>query len=156
MINGLEHITNNGYEAIFAGVTAAFVAQLIKFFTFLIIHKKINFKIVTTTGGMPSSHSAGVVALATAVGLVGGFDSLSFAVAFGIAVVTMYDAAGVRRAAGKTAASLNRIMEDFYKQDVHAIAPKLKELLGHTPVEVIVGAIFGAGFAICLHDFLIG
>ena len=68
----------------------------------------------------------------------------------------MYDAAGVRRAAGKTAACLNRMMEDFYKHDVQSIGGKLKELLGHTPFEVIMGAVFGVLFAYSFHQYLIG
>ena len=104
---------------------------------------------------MPSSHSAGVMGLSTSVGLIRGFDSIVFAIALGYALITMYDAAGVRRAAGKTAACLNRMMEDFYKHDVQAIGGKLKELLGHTPLEVIMGAIFGIVFAYFYHIFLI-
>ena len=148
-------IVNNGYEALMAGVAAAFFAQVIKFIIFTIQSGKINFKIFTTTGGMPSSHSAGVMGLATSVGLIEGFDSLVFSVAFGFALITMYDAAGVRRAAGKTAACLNRMMDDFYKHDVQAIGGKLKELLGHTPLEVIMGAIFGVLFACLLHIYLV-
>lgn len=148
-------ILNTGYEALSAGVLAAFFAQVIKFFIFTIKAKKVNFKIFTTTGGMPSSHSAGVMGLATAVGLIEGFDSVLFAVSIGFALITMYDAAGVRRAAGKTAACLNRMMDDFYKHDVQAIGGKLKELLGHTPFEVIMGAIFGITFAYCYHFFVL-
>lgn len=148
-------IANTGIEAIFSGLMAAFFAQLIKFIIFTIKSKKINFKIFTTTGGMPSSHSAGVMGLSTSVGLIRGFDSIVFAIALGYALITMYDAAGVRRAAGKTAACLNRMMEDFYKHDVQAIGGKLKELLGHTPLEVIMGAIFGIVFAYFYHIFLI-
>ncbi len=150
----IEKILNTGYEAIFSGLTAAFFAQVIKFFIFTIRSKKINFKIFTTTGGMPSSHSAGVMGLSTSVGLISGFDSVIFAVAIGYALVTMYDAAGVRRAAGKTAACLNRMMEDFYEHKVQAIGGKLKELLGHTPFEVIMGAIFGICYAFCFHQYL--
>ena len=98
-------ILNTGYEAISCGIAAAFLAQVIKFFLFTIKNRKINFKIFTTTGGMPSSHSAGVMGLSTSVGIIGGFDSLIFAVAMGYALITMYDAAGLRRAAGKMAAS---------------------------------------------------
>lgn len=152
----IEYVVNNGYEALLIAVLAAFFAQVIKFVIFTIQSRKINFKIFTTTGGMPSSHSAGVMSLATSVGLIGGFDSLTFAVASGFALITMYDAAGVRRAAGKTAACLNRMMEDFYKHDVQSIGGKLKELLGHTPFEVIMGAIFGVLFAYCFHQYLIG
>ncbi len=150
----IEKILNTGYEAILSGLAAAFFAQVIKFFIFTIRSKKINFKIFTTTGGMPSSHSAGVMGLSTSVGLISGFDSVIFAVAIGYALVTMYDAAGVRRAAGKTAACLNRMMEDFYEHNVQALGGKLKELLGHTPFEVIMGAIFGICYAICFHLYL--
>ncbi len=148
------NIVNNGYEVLSAGVLSAFSAQLIKFFIFTLKSRKVNFKIFTTTGGMPSSHSAGVVGLSTSVGIINGFDSTIFAVAVGFALITMYDAAGVRRAAGKTAACLNRMMDDFYKHDVQAIGGKLKELLGHTPFEVIMGAIFGCAFAFLYHLIL--
>lgn len=146
---------NTGYEVLLTGMLSAFLAQVIKFFIFTIKTKHINFKIFTTTGGMPSSHSAGVVGLSTSVGLVSGFESVSFAIALGFALVTMYDAAGVRRAAGKTAACLNKMMDDFYHHDVQAIGGKLKELLGHTPFEVIMGAIFGVLFAIYFHGYIL-
>ncbi len=149
------NIANTGYEALLAGVLAAFFAQVIKFFIFTIKTKKVNFKIFTTTGGMPSSHSAGVMGLATSVGLISGFDSIVFAISIGFALITMYDAAGVRRAAGKTAACLNRMMDDFYKHDVQAIGGKLKELLGHTPFEVIMGALFGIAFAYYFHYYFV-
>lgn len=149
-------IVNNGYEVLAAGLFSAFTAQVIKFIIFTIQSKKINFKIFTTTGGMPSSHSAGVMGISTATGLIAGFDSVIFAVALGFALVTMYDAAGVRRAAGKTAACLNRMMDDFYKHDLEAIGGKLKELLGHTPFEVIMGAIYGIAFTVLFHNLLIG
>lgn len=148
-------ILNTGYETLLAGIFAAFFAQVIKFFIFTIKSRKVNFKIFTTTGGMPSSHSAGVMGLATSVGLIDGFDSVLFAVAVGFALITMYDAAGVRRAAGKTAACLNKMMDDFYKHDVQAIGGKLKELLGHTPFEVIMGALFGIAFAYFLHFYIL-
>ncbi len=149
------NIANTGYEALSAGVLAAFFAQVIKFFIFTIKSKKVNFKIFTTTGGMPSSHSAGVMGLATSVGIISGFDSIVFAISIGFALITMYDAAGVRRAAGKTAACLNRMMDDFYKHDVQAIGGKLKELLGHTPFEVIMGALFGIAFAYFFHYYFL-
>ena len=149
-------ILNTGFEALSCGIIAAFLAQVIKFFLFTIRNRKVNFKIFTTTGGMPSSHSAGVMGLSTSVGIIGGFDSLIFAVAMGYALITMYDAAGLRRNAGKTAACLNRMMDDFYNHDLQAVGGKLKELLGHTPLEVVVGAIFGTLFAYGYHLSLIG
>lgn len=149
-------VLNTGYEVITSGIIAAFLAQVLKFFIFTFKTKKVNFKIFTTTGGMPSSHSAGVVAIATAVGIIEGYSSVIFAVAAGFSLVTMYDAAGLRRAAGKTAACLNRMMDDFYKHDVQAMGGKLKELLGHTPVEVIAGAIFGVVFEYFYHFKVLG
>lgn len=148
-------IINNGYEVIACGLAAAFFAQVIKFFVFTIRTRRINFKIFTTTGGMPSSHSAGVMGLTTSVGIISGFDSVVFAIALGYAMIVMYDAAGLRRAAGKTAASLNRMMDDFYKHDLQAVGGKLKELLGHTPLEVFFGALFGILFAFGFHNLLL-
>lgn len=148
---GKEHILNTGYEVLFCGITAAIIAQVIKFFVHLICERKVNFKIFTTTGGMPSSHSAGVVGIATSVGLITGFDSVSFAIAMGYALVVMYDAAGLRRASGKMAACLNKILDDFYKHEVQSMGGKLKELLGHTPVEVFAGALLAVGYAYYLH-----
>lgn len=100
---------------------------------------------------MPSSHSAGVMGLSTAVGLIRGFDSIEFAIALGYAFIVMYDAAGVRRAAGKQAACLNKIIMDLYKQDLQEAGGKLKELLGHTPMQVFAGAIFGIAYAFFMH-----
>lgn len=104
---------------------------------------------------MPSSHSAGVMGLTTTVGIIAGFDSLIFAVALGYALIVMYDAAGLRRAAGKTAACLNKMMDDFYKHDLQAVGGKLKELLGHTPLEVFFGALFGIFYAYAFHNLLL-
>ena len=149
-------IENNGYEVIICGVASAFFAQVIKFILFTIKTRRVNFKIFSTTGGMPSSHSAGVMGLSTIVGIIQGFDSALFAVALGFSLIIMYDAAGVRRAAGKTAACLNRMMDDFYHHDMQAAGGKLKELLGHTPLEVFVGAVFGICFAYLFHWFVLG
>lgn len=151
-----QTIAYNGYEVILCGVLSAFIAQLIKFILFTVKNKKINFKIFSTTGGMPSSHSAGVMGLSTLIGILEGFDSIVFALSLGISLIIMYDAAGLRRAAGKTAACLNKMMEDFYHHDLQSVGGKLKELLGHTPFEVFVGALFGICFAYCFHAFVAG
>ena len=149
-------IANNGYEALASGLLAAFTGQVIKFILFTIQSRRINFKIFTTTGGMPSTHSAGVMGLSTMVGILSGFDSIVFAISMGVSLVIMYDAAGLRRAAGKTAACLNRVMEEIYNQDLKAVGGKLKELLGHTPLEVFVGAVYGVLFAYVFHMYVIG
>ena len=121
---------------------------------FLILHKKINFKIFTTTGGMPSSHSAGVMSLSFTIGYIEGMNSVMFALALGYAFVVMYDAAGIRRSAGKIAATMNRVMEEFYAHRPSAAGEKLKELLGHTPLEVFMGAVVGIVVSYVIH-FLI-
>ena len=142
---------NTGYEAIFSGLAGTFIAQFIKVFTYLFTHRKINFKIFTTTGGMPSSHTAGVIGLTTAIGLIDGFDSLIFAVSLGFSLIVMQDASGVRRAAGKTAATLNKLVKDLVEHSNIEPYATLKELLGHTPLEVFCGALFGIVISISIH-----
>ena len=125
--------------------------QTYKLISDLITTRQFNFKRILGAGGMPSSHSAGMVGLAVSVGIIAGFDSLYFAVAAGNALVVMYDAAGVRRAAGKQAACLNKIIMDLYNQDLQEAGGKLKELLGHTPMQVFAGAIYGIAYAFLMH-----
>ena len=146
---------NTGYELILAGIFAAMSAQLMKFIGYMIRFKKVNFSVLFTTGGMPSSHSAGVCAMASSAGLIKGFDSIEFAIAVGLALVVMYDAAGIRRAAGKMAVTLNKMMEDVYSHNSQEVGEKLKELLGHTPFEVFAGALFGFIFAYFIHYFVL-
>lgn len=148
-------ILNTGYEVLLIGLSGAFLAQVLKFLLHLIIKKKVDFKLFTTTGGMPSSHSAGVVGIATAVGIISGFSSIDFSIAMGYALVVMYDAAGLRRAAGKMAVCLNKIMDDFYKHKVQSAQGKLKELLGHTPIEVFGGAVLGVAYAYLMHFYIL-
>ena len=147
MENLAGKIVNTGMEAILAGLLAAFLAQVIKLILDIIINKRVDFRIFTTTGGMPSSHSAGVVALSISIGIMSGFMSPIFAVSLGYAFVVMYDAAGIRRASGKMAVCLNKMIADFYKHDINSAGTKLKEMLGHTPKEVLCGAILGVLFA---------
>lgn len=150
----LSQFYSTGYEVIFVAFSGIIVTQVVKFIIHAIIKRKIDLRLFTTTGGMPSSHSAGVVGLSTSVGLIRGFSSIEFAIALGYAFIVMYDAAGVRRAAGKQAACLNRIIMDVYKQDLAEAGGKLKELLGHTPMQVLVGACFGILYACFIHHFL--
>ena len=114
----------------------------------------MDFEYLSTTGGMPSSHSAGVCALTTSVGLIAGFNSVMFAVSGGYALVVMHDAAGVRKNAGDMAKILNKMIQDFYKSDLKTKSEQLKELLGHTPKEVIVGALLGVCIALLNHYLL--
>ena len=115
------------------------IAQIIKVINDLIVHKKLNMRRLWGSGGMPSSHAATVMSLTTVVGIVNGWDSAIFAVSFVFAIVVMYDAAGVRRAAGKQATVLNQMIED---KGMH-MKERLTELLGHTPFEVFMGALLG-------------
>ena len=106
--------------------------------------RRLNLRVLAETGGMPSSHAAIVMGMTTAVGKHAGLSSAAFAIALIFSFVVMYDAAGLRRAAGRQAAILNRLVEDL----VHMRGmqeQKLRELLGHTPVEVVVGALLGIG-----------
>lgn len=119
-----------------------FCIQTIKVLTDLWKNKKFNFKRVFGAGGMPSSHSAIVTSLATLIGKEYGFDSGIFAISLIFAFVVMYDAAGVRRAAGKQAALLNKLIETPGLKPLE-VQDKLVEVLGHTPFQVIVGALIG-------------
>ena len=150
----LSNFYNTGYEVIFVAFSGILVTQIIKTFLHLIAKRQLDLRMFTTTGGMPSSHSAGVVGLSTSVGLIRGFSSVEFAIALGYAFIVMYDAAGVRRAAGKQAACLNKIIMDIYKQDLQEAGGKLKELLGHTPLQVFIGGLFGIVYAYYIHSIL--
>lgn len=101
-----------------------------------------NLRRFVETGGMPSSHSASVAALSTAVGLQEGFTSVLFGVTLYFSLIVMYDAAGLRRAAGRQAAVLNRLIDRHF-QHPERDAQRLMELLGHTPLEVLVGGLLG-------------
>jgi acid phosphatase family membrane protein YuiD len=118
------------------------IAQAAKVILTSVRQRRLNLRVLAETGGMPSSHAAIVMGMTTAVGKYAGVSSAPFAIALIFSFVVMYDAAGLRRAAGRQAAVLNRLVEDL----VHMRGmqeQKLRELLGHTPVEVIVGAILG-------------
>ncbi len=119
-----------------------FGIQLFKLIYDLVTTKKFNFKRIMGAGGMPSSHSAVVVGLATLIGKYEGVGTPIFALAFIVAFVVMYDACGVRRAAGKQAELLNKLVETPGLTGVQ-VSEKLVEVLGHTPFQVLVGALIG-------------
>jgi len=126
-----------------------YIPFLLWFFiqTYKVIHdliktKKINFKRIIGAGGMPSSHSAIVTSLATLIGKYQGVDTPIFALSVIVAAVVMYDACGVRRAAGKQAALLNKIIETPGLTGMQ-VSERLVEVLGHTPVQVFIGALIG-------------
>lgn len=137
-------------QILWISLLAMVMAQFLKILYFFIKAREVSFKLLTSTGGMPSSHSAFVMALSTGIGLKLGWDTPLFAVALIFALIVMYDAAGIRRAAGRQARILNHMLEQVYRgQEIKH--EQLKELLGHTPLEVLVGAIIG----ILLAFFLI-
>ncbi|MDP8267311.1 MAG: divergent PAP2 family protein [Candidatus Tenebribacter davisii] len=123
---------------------ALFSAQALKVILSLFTEKKLNFRRFLDTGNMPSSHTSSVVSLTTAIGINEGIQSSLFALSVVFAVVVMYDATGVRRAAGKQASVLNKIVDNIKKREGYVILEgNLKELLGHTPLEVFGGAVLG-------------
>ena len=118
-------------------------AQVIKSVIWIIQKQRFSFISLVASGGMPSSHSATVCALATATGRLNGFNSVDFAISFILAFIVMYDAAGVRRSAGEQAKILNRMMEDIERGETENMPKRLKELIGHTPLQVFAGAALG-------------
>ena len=131
-------------------IVAWIFTQTVKVTLGVIREKKFNFRWLIGTGGMPSSHAAGATALALSSGLELGFSSPIFALAFVFAIVTMFDAQGVRRSAGEQAEILNKILEDIYFQG-KIKEGKVRELLGHTPIQVLTGSIIGALIAVALY-----
>ena len=147
--------TSAWYENyIFLAVVSAWTAaQFIKFVTGIVRYKRADFYYFVSTGGMPSAHSASVSALAASVGLHEGFHSSLFAIALTFAFIVMFDAQSVRRAAGHQARIMNQMVDQLFK-DHHWPHEKLKELLGHTRLEVLAGMSLGAIIAVLLDHFV--
>ncbi len=135
------------FKIIIVVILSGIIAQAIKIVSYFIEHRRINFKRFFETGGMPSSHASTATTLTTIVGLSQGFNSLTFVIVLFFSMIIMYDAAGIRRAAGKQAAILNKLIEEFIANK-HINENQLVELLGHTPLEVFMGAILGILVAI--------
>lgn len=129
-------------RVLLAALLGWLIAQVLKVVLVFWEEKRLDLSRMIGSGGMPSSHSALITAMAVSVGKYAGLDSVAFAIAASVALVVMYDAANVRREAGRQAELLNKIVLEIY-QDNHFNQEKLKELLGHTPVEVAAGALLG-------------
>ena len=129
------------------------IAQILKVIVVLIQKHKLDWRYVVSSGGMPSSHSAFVCACASATGQLYGFSSPLFALAAVLAIVVMYDASNVRRAAGEQAKILNYMMDHWMEMPPALFGKELKELLGHTPVQVFAGAILGIAIGYCANFF---
>ncbi|MFH1395067.1 MAG: divergent PAP2 family protein [Candidatus Omnitrophota bacterium] len=137
-------------KVVIATFTGWFAAQIIKVIRGVVREKRFNFKWFVGTGGMPSSHAAGVTALTTSVGLYEGVGTALFCVTLMFCIIVICDAQGVRRSAGKQAEILNTIMDDIYwKKKIQE--DKLKELLGHTPIQVLAGILIGLIVAFGLY-----
>lgn len=130
---------------------AWFAAQLIKIILTLIKERRFDFTRLFGSGGMPSSHAAFTVSLAVSIGFYEGFNSVMFALAAAFSIVVMYDATGVRRSAGEQAVILNKIVEKLGREHISQTGKMLKELLGHTPIQVFTGALLGILVAILRH-----
>ena len=140
LINDFNGFIHNKY--IIIPILTWFFIQLFKLLYDLVTTKQFNFKRILGAGGMPSSHSAVVVSLATMIGKDIGVNSPLFAMSLLFAFIVMYDAAGVRRAAGKQARLLNKIVQTPGLSGLQ-VQERLVEVLGHTPMQVVVGAIIG-------------
>lgn len=136
----IQEIISNKY--LYIPLLVWFCVQVFKVICDLITTKQFNFKRIMGAGGMPSSHSAVVTTLATMIGKNEGMNTPLFALSVIFALVVMYDAAGVRRAAGKQATLLNKIVQTPGLSSVQ-VQEKLVEVLGHTPLQVVVGAVLG-------------
>ena len=138
----IQEILSN--RILMIGILAWFSAQFLKIVFVGIIERKWDFKrLLFGLGGMPSSHSAVVTSLATSVGISNGFYSVEFAISVLLAFIVMTDAAGVRRAAGRQAVVLNKLVQELIENGKSPNKEKLKEMLGHTPFEVVIGALLG-------------
>ncbi len=138
----LEELLSN--RVLWTALAASGLAQALKLLLGFWRSGELDTRVLVQTGGMPSSHAALVSALAAGIGISEGWDSLLFAASFVFAIIVMYDAAGIRQAAGKQARVLNRVMDEVFKE--HPLdEPVLKELLGHTPLQVMIGSLLGVG-----------
>ncbi len=148
-MHALTEILDN--RVLILSLLASLLAQLLKLALTFAQTGELRLKVLFETGGMPSSHSALVAALATGIGRSQGWNTPQFAIASVFATIVMYDAAGIRLAAGKQAKVLNQIVQEVFEDDKAQTFDPLKELLGHTPAQVVVGACLGIALMwVCL------
>ena len=140
-----------GNKVLITALLGWLVAQVLKVIIVRIKEKRFDFKRIVGSGGMPSSHSSFVASLCTAVAFEEGLGSPLFAACFVLAFIVMYDASGVRREAGRQAEILNEIIDNIGKDDPDMFGKRLKELIGHTPFQVTVGAILGVVIGILMY-----
>ena len=141
-------------QVLVSAVVGWTVAQVLKTMIDFALNRSINWERMVGSGGMPSSHSATVCGLTTAAAIRYGVGSFEFAVCFVLSMVVMYDATGFRRETGKQAKLLNSIlMENPLKLNAEVLQEKLKEYVGHTPLQVVAGAILGIGLALVINQY---
>lgn len=128
---------------LFLSIAAWAIAQGLKMVIAMVIYRKVDWSYLFTGGGMPSSHSALVCACAAGIGMTAGMDQPIFALAVVVAFIVMYDAANVRKETGEQAKILNYIMKNWDEYKPELFAEELKELIGHTPLQVAAGAVLG-------------
>ena len=140
------------YPELVTCIVSWLASSILKIPIYLLMHRKFNVMLAFGTGGMPSSHAATMTGTTLAIGLFSGFDNPAFAIAVAISMIVIYDAAGVRREAGYHAEALNRMLEDWFviAKTPTAEQKKLKEMLGHTPIEVVGGVLTGLITALVL------
>lgn len=142
-------------QILLSAVCGWLIAQVLKTLIHLYFNRSFVPERLVGSGGMPSAHSATVCALSTSAGIVCGVDSPIFAIATILAIVVMYDAIGVRRETGIQAKIINEMMDAFSKMNQQLSAEeKLKELVGHTPLQVLVGGILGVAIAFLMNALL--
>lgn len=149
MIAKMDSLHPSFWAALFGWI----IAQSIKMVCSLLQTRRLDFSYMVSTGGMPSAHSAMACSLATSLGLCEGFDSAIFALGVSFAVVVMFDAQSVRAAAGEQARLLNQIVDELLREH-HLSENKLKELLGHTRMEVFMGMLTGIATAFATFRFI--
>lgn len=145
----MQDLITNYY--LISAMFAWFFAQILKIFTGFFKEQKFTLKaLFFGTGGMPSSHTATVASLCTSCAIGEGFDSAIFAISVVLAIIVMIDATGVRRETGKQSRALNIIIEELFTSDNNTFDTRFKELIGHTPLQVVFGFITGVVVAIAL------
>ena len=147
-MNWLQALCSNPF--LLTGLASWFVAQVLKLFIHLAVYKKLRIERIYGDGGMPSGHSATVSSLATICGLTFGFQSVEFAISAILAIVVCHDATGVRRETGRQAVVLNELLRCF--ESGHE--DNLKELVGHTPLQVAAGILIGIINALVMYYFV--
>jgi acid phosphatase family membrane protein YuiD len=147
----IEVVTN---KVLVVPLCAWALAQILKVIIILLQKRQLDLRFLVSSGGMPSSHSAFVAAMATTVAIVEGLGSVTFGISTIFALIVIYDAAGVRRSVGQQSMILNRIMRELrFRHTVTELGRDLREFVGHTQLQVIIGTLIGVAFAFCWLNF---